>query len=919
MKSSIKTYSALSVFLLYASLAISQFSVNGKIINSTNEALPSATVVILNTQDSTFVGFGLSDDTGFFELTNIAIGKYSVQVSYLGYEQWDQKIDLTGSLDLGKIVLKSSSNKIQEIVVKGETTPIEIKKDTLEYNANAFTTQENDVVEDLLRKMPGIEVESDGTIVAQGEEVEKVLVDGKEFFGDDPKIATKNLPAKAIDKIKFYDRQSDQSEFTGIDDGERTKTMDLSLKEEYKKGYFGNVGGGLGTDERYELKGSINRFDKKLQASLLGNFNNINEQGFSTTDYFNFMSRAGGGRGRNSGLQINNGLSDGFVTTASGGLNLNYEFNPRSKLNVSYFLNNIDNDIAQSSIREYFLEEDNELFQNESSNQSNANTSHRLQLEWDYEIDSTQDLRVRLTGNLSDGSIINTANTTVTTKLTSATPSNQTTATTLSESDESSIGGNLNYRKKISAKKRIISFSGSINDTDQSDFSDVISESLLFDDPSNPTTDRLEQIADQSNANGNYSLRTSYVEPIGGGKYLEAFYNFRNFSTDLDRIVDDISNDVSINNEALSIAYNRDFWYHRYGLSLQWNTETTSMNFEGALQSSVLDGTIIDENLDIRNDNIAFLPRASIRHELESGARVNLRYSTSVNEPSLEQLQPIVDNSDPLNIYIGNPDLQTEYRHRLRLNFIKFDQFNFRSLFAFINMTYSRNKITNQTSFDDRFRQITTPVNVKDDFSISGRVSYGSPIRKLGIKYRLTTSSSYDNSIVFINAVENDVNRYRANLGWTLENRNKDYFDISIGTNWTYNVNTFSESNQSSQSFLNQSYNSRLAINTFKNWSIESVFDIQVFDEQDFGEALNIPIWTASISHFLLNRRLELKLKIFDILNQNQGLNRSSTLNYVENEEVVSLGRFAMLSALYQLKGMGGSNNKSSNKRMIRF
>ena len=325
------------LLLLFASVAISQssYDLEGVVLGDDEAPLMSATVVLLNQADSTLLSFGLTDDKGRFKIMDVAQGKVIMQVTFLGYEQQSIPIDINESFNpkLPAIQLSKAEYALEEVEITGEHVPIVVKKDTLEYNAAAFETQPNEVVEDLLRKLPGVEVDSDGTITAQGEEVQNVTVDGKKFFGEDPTIATRNLPADAIDKVQIFDKRSDIAEFSGMDDGEREKTINLELKEDRRKGQFGTVEAGYGTDSRYKGRLSLNRFSTKTQISAIGNFNNINEQGFSSRDFVSFMQGIGF-RNRGNGLAVNNGLSNGFVTTNAGGLNINHDIS--SKVDVTF-------------------------------------------------------------------------------------------------------------------------------------------------------------------------------------------------------------------------------------------------------------------------------------------------------------------------------------------------------------------------------------------------------------------------------------------------------------------------------------------------------------------------------------------------------------------------------------------------------
>ena len=907
---------ALAPFFTFAQ----SYSIQGVVMDENEEELQSATIVILSQIDSTMAGFALSGGNGKFIVRDLNEGEYQLQISFLGYEQYSEKVSIDGSLkeiDVNRIKLKPASNQIEEVVVKGETTPIEVKKDTIVYNANAFKTQPNDVVEDLLRQMPGVEVEDDGTIVAQGEQVEKVTVDGKDFFGNDPTIATKNLPAKAIDKVEFFDKKSDRAEFSGVDDGERTKTMNLELKENYKKGFFGNteIGGGYenGTEEtRYKLRGNLNRFSKKSQLSIIGNLNNINEQGFSTGDYFSFMSSMGnigrrGGRQGNSGISLNQGLSDGYVDTGAGGINFNYDLSSKTEVNLSYFINDIVSDVASQTTRETFINESRSFFTNDVLFQNSENKSHTINLRVKQEIDSTQDIRLQSSLKINDGilrsnelsenineggALANTGNTNYQSQANQITPS-----------------GSLLYRKRLgNSMPWIVTLEGTLNTTDNDVNGDLNSDNDFA--PSDPSMD-LRQIllqeqleSDDENA---YRIDATLTQPIGNRQFLDYSFRRSNTSNDVATDVYDIENLERLFNTQLSTRYTRDYSYNRYGLSWQMEGDNSSLTLGTYLQQSQLDGEIFNIETPIDNSNLAILPTARYRYEIDRGHNFSIRYNTSINQPTLEQLQPVLDVTDPLNLYIGNPDLEVEYRHNLRLNYIKWDQFNFSSLFAFMTINYSRNNIINQTSIDENLVQRTSPINVSDDLTVRTNLTYSRPLRSLGTKLKLFTSNTYQNSIQFINTTKNDVNRYNTSAGFTLENRNKDNYSISGTARWTYNTNTYSENPEQNLSFLNHSYKIGTRLDAIKSWSFASDIDIRHYSEQNFSPEETIPIWTASISkYFLDGDKGEFRISAYDLLNQNQSINRISNENYVQNENINTLGRYFMASFLYSFTSAGG-------------
>ncbi len=907
------------LFLIYILFSACSFLsgqvITGTVVGDSDQGLVSASTVLLSKADSTFVNFGLTNDQGQFLLENKNKKKELIlQVTYLGYKQYSKEISLDSDedLDLGKITLESESQKIDEVTVEGERIPIKVNKDTVIYDANAFKVQPNDVVEDLLRKMPGIEVESDGTIIAQGEEVQSILVDGKEFFGNDPKVATKNLPAEAVDKVEVYDKMSDKAEFTGIDDGEREKTMNLELKESHKNGMFGNARVGYGTENRYDGGLSLNRYSTNTQLSLLANLNNINQQGFSVNDYVSFMGASGGGMrriSRNSELPISQGLSNGFVRTSSGGVNLNHDFSDKIELRSSYLITDVNNDIASNSTVENFGGRVDNFISRDTSFQNNQNQNHRINVILDIEPDSSQEIRLNTTLRFSDSELLS---------RNEAGIFSGDVLRTFSDVDynsfgkSNSLGGQMSYRKKFGrVAKRIISLEAGYNNSTD-DLRKLPSSITRYFQSGLPDLEIL-QLQLEDNDENDYNIDAAYIEPLGNKQFLELSFSRENYDAGLVQDVYDQLVTGAPLIDSLSTAYTRDYRYDQYALAYYRAWESTDLTIEGGLQRSIFGG--YDQVDSIQRNNLNFLPRISLMQNWSNGSRSRFNYNTRVREPGLTQLQPILDNSDPQNVYIGNQDLVNEYNHTLRINFIDFDQFSFSSWFVFLTATYTRNKIVNQTIFDDQFRQITKPVNVRDEWTLLSNVSYSRPIRKLGIKMRLNTRFNYRNSIAFINAQQNDVDIISPNINLTLENRDKDKYDLIVGTTYGYSITNYSEDGDRNRSFLNRNYFVDMTWTPHNSWEFGSRIDIDYFDQEGVAESQVVPIWRAHVKRFFGDdRRVGLELSIFDILDRNNGIEQSADINNFSYSEINSLGRYAMCKLIYSLRSSG-----AQGRRIIRM
>jgi len=701
-----------------------QSTIKGVIVDEEQAPLSAATVVLMQQSDSLLVSFGITDNAGSFLIKKVEPGDYILQVTYIGYENYSKPFHLPKGekeKDFGNVLLGAVSENLEEVVVAAEHIPTQMSNDTIIYNADAFKTREGAVVEDLLKKLPGIEVDRDGNIKAQGENVQKVYVDGKEFFGDDPKIATKNLPADAVDKVQVYDKPSDMAEFTGIDDGQEAKTINLELKDGKKKGYFGNVSAGYGTEDRFESKFNVNRFGKKAQISAIGRANNVNEQGYSFNDYLSFMGGIGAMMGAGGEINIGSddipidfGRGDGFTNSGSGGLNFNYDIGKKTDLHVSYFYNRMKTIRDRAAFRENLLGE--KSFDSEEEELTTSrNAGHRINLNLKSEIDSFQQIRLRANTAFTD--VLRESNLSSRTYDFDRGLENDAKRIFSNDGNNTTLNATMIYRRRFRKVGRVISAEGAIGMQDQDRLGDLISvTSFRPDDPLFKTIDSLQQLQFNDGQQKDYRLQLTYTEPLSKKSFLQFRYSRRNYNNNSNREFFDVLGREERLNELLSNRFNRDYSYDQSGLSLQHNEKNMNLNIAANWQHATLGGTLASET-QVPNQSFDFvLPRLRFNYNFKPSRRVSFSYSTATREPTIEQLQPIVDNTNPLNTYIGNPNLVPEYQHKFRLNFHDFDQFNFTSFFASLRTTYTNNKITTAQSIDSLFRRTTTPLNVRKDW-----------------------------------------------------------------------------------------------------------------------------------------------------------------------------------------------------------
>lgn len=914
----------LSLCLIVTSLSwlagqTGKLRINGTVVDSSATPLVGATVTLMHAADSVLAGFATTQADGGFLIGRLKKDNYLLRITYIGYENHSQLIELKKEVDLGPIQLAEESEILKEVLVKGDRVPVVINGDTIEYNADAFKTQPNAVVEDLLKRLPGVEVERDGTVRAQGEQVNQILVDGKEFFGTDPKVATKNLPADAIDKVQVFNRKSDRSEFSGVDDGQRQKTINLELKEDKKKGAFGRVTGGGGTDERYYGKANINRFAPDRQLSLIGTINNINEQGFSMNDYFNFsggmqrmMSGGSGGirielNSEDMAIPIDQGNNNGLFTTWAGGLNFNNEFSKKLEVGGSYFFSQLNQDIRKRVRSENYLA-DRTLITEENSLQSTERSNHRLNVNLRYRPDSLQEIRFRT--NLSFNQTDYQRSKDSQTSLGTGVLENTGKSDYFSEGQNTLLNGSLTYRRKLGRPGRTFSLGldYGITDRQSNGVVDALNQFGLS-NPNSMTSDTLNQENDQANQRFSYGINTSFTEPLGKREFLEANYSFSNYNEDSDRTVFDLfgpAMESRLLNDQLSFKYDNLYTYHRGGFNFRLNRKKFNFSTGISLQESILRGELLPQDVEIRQSYVNLLPNLRWSYNMSMANRLSFDYDAFVREPDIRQLQPTVNNSDPLNIYEGNPNLRPEYNNNFRLSYNSYDQITLSSFFAFINFTYTDQTITNAVSFDERLVRTIKPINLKDNQRYQANFSYSSPFRPLQLRTNISTDLSYNQAFTLVGDQINRTRRYRVRPGLRLENRFKEKFDLAVGAKIGFNETRYDLNKAFDQSFINQTYFADLTIPLPAGFNFNSTLDYDLYRDRGEGFNQDIAVLNFSLKKFFMpSKQLELKLMVFDALNQNIGINRMAEQNFLIDERIESLGRYFMLSLTYNLSAFG--------------
>lgn len=907
----------MSRIVLFFVLVLTSFGLNaqthavkGIIHDKDKLSIIGAVAVVLQPVDSVMVGFAATDNDGLFKIDGLKAGDYLLQLTYIGFGTIERKITLKPEvqlLDLGIITMLEEGEYLKAVEISAEYIPIKVTKDTLEYNADAFKTLPNAVVEDLLKRLPGVEVESDGSIKVKGEDVKAVTVNGKDFFGSDPKMATKNLPANAVKKVQVYERQSKTSEFTGISDGNEEMVINLELRNNIQNGVFGNIMGGYGTDQRYESKAMLNNFGENTQISVLGQANNVNNTGIDVSDYMTMRGSSGGGGGmgrfgNTSGVPLSFGRNNtGDTKAITAGLNLNQNLSVKNKMTFSYYLTRNKTDLQQASLTNSFLPSGN-LISNDSYNSIGKNLNHFFNTNIELKLDSSTEATIKgsLTLNSKD-SRLNQMDTTFTNRNLLLTLANLNDQYNSNNGDGNNYSASVSLRRRLNKPGRTITldgaFGGSENDNIDRILSKVYGGDLVL-------NDSLSVFQDQNlnSANSNYSFGVNYTEPLSGTVFLIANASRKNNQADqikefLDLNPDELSQS-GVLNEILSRTFDNSFVYNTAGLNLRMNKSRYSATFGVDFQNSNLQGIpSIGEEVNRKFNH--FLPKATL--DLDK-LRIRMYYSTSVREPSVDQLQPILDNTNPLRPYQGNPDLVPEYRHNLRLTYNFFDQFNFRGLFANVRLGYVKNKISTASVLDpETFIQKQTPVNTSGERTLGTSLNFTSPINSIGAKFRTGINSSLISGVSFINGIANDIDRWTNGVNVILENKSKKNWDGSISSRWSFNNNLYKENSSQNSNFVNQTYTGSLAWFAGKGWTIDTNMDYYIYGAGSFGESTDVKLWQASVSKTFLNDKLTAKLRVFDILNQNQGVNRTASETQISESISNTIGRYVMLNLTYSL------------------
>jgi hypothetical protein len=898
-------------------------TIKGIIQDTSSVGMGGATVMLLTPKDSSLINFSRANDKGVFEFKNVKNANYILKVSYVGYFPYQQLLSPSTSetADLGGVKIKPISKELLEVVVRTAKAPLSIRGDTVEYDASTFKVPPGSTVEDLLRRLPGIQLDADGNIKAQGKDVKNVYVDGKTFFGGDAKAATKNLGAETISKVQVFNEKSEQSKLTGIDDGKKEKSINLELKEEFKKGSFGKMTIAAGTQDRWALRGNYNRFNKKEQMSAIGYGNNINETGVNWDDYgdfkgnssFNFENDDFGFSSGNrfyyftddiGGIPRNSFNGKGFTQNAGSGLNYNYT-HKKTKLNTSYFYNQTRLALDQFTNKQTFLK-DGSFFNKDTANKADFRGNHRVNFRWEEMVDSSNTIVTKADMRFTNSNVVDDQ----TQRFFNGNElQNRLKIDNAIISNSFNANASLIFRHKYKLKKGrnfAASIGVGLGGSDGTENLYSINRFLV-------AKTFTEQVRSQNNINENNSILLKgsllFVEPFSKRIKLESFYNFTTNNQNVGR---GAFNGVNQERryDSLSTYFTNRITYNRVGTTLRYAHEGINVALGVAAQNNELDGKQALEKggsitKSINKNFFAITPNLDINIELKNNASLNGGYNYSQNVPQLSDLQPVVNNNNPFFITEGNPNLTPERFHGANLGFYKFDQATFANFNLGMNYKYYESQIIYTQTIDSRFVTRTRPENIGGGQTLSGYTYIGFPIVKTKLTVNLNGNMNFSNTPTFINGVQNETDSKNTyiNFGFTFTpGKNKLILDFNHGlgiTNIKYSIDQ-----AQNQRLFTQYIRSSLKWNFAKKLFLETNLDYNLSENDRFNFSRKVAIWNASVRRLLTkDNKLEVRLAAFDLLNQNVSIRQNSSINFVSQEIAPTLSRYFMLSLSYNVRG----------------
>lgn len=909
------------LMILFSPMAFAQQSgvnVTGSVVEQGNDTpIEQATVRLLNVKDSAMVRGVVSARNGSFTLKNVKKGSYLLHITFIGYDPLYQPLQITGKknpVNVGKLELSDGAIELGEAVVIGKAPEVTVRNDTVEYNADSYKVTEGSVLEDLLKKMPGVEVDSEGKITVNGKEVKKVMVDGKEFFSDDPKVASKNLPAKMIDKLQVLDKKSDMAQMTGFDDGEEETVINLTVKPGMKQGWFGNAYGGYGSKDRYEGNAMVNRFVNNDQITFMGGANNTNNMGFSDLASTMFSGMGGGG-GRRGGF----GAGSGITSSGNAGLNFSKEFKPdKLTLGGNTRYSHSDNDARSKSDRQNILPGDSSSYDNSEAMSRTKSDNFGVDFRLEWKPDTMTQLIFRpsfsfshsMNDNFSDATTLDNERDTVNTNKSS----------NYSESNGYNLNASIDFSRKLNNKGRV--FSATLSGGNSDSYSDGMNRSdiVYFNQTDALKNSIIDQRSRYDNKGFNYRAYVSWVEPIGHNNFIQATYSISQRKQEALKNVynQDADGIYNVLDSAYSQSYRNNFISQRASLSFKSQRAkfnyTIGLNLDPSYSSS--ENFVGDTTLSkITRKVVNLSPMAQFNYMFDKRTNLRIMYNGRTSQPSMTQLQPVADISDPTNITIGNPDLNPRYTNNVFIRFQQFTPEKQRAFMIMANGSYIINDIVSYTSYNQETGvKTTTYKNVNGNYSGNVRMMLNTPLKNKKFSINSMTMASFANSNGYINEEKNTNRNLILSERGGIDFRSS-YLDLGVNGNIRYNATSNSLQKENNQNTFNYGAGSYTTIYLPLNFKIES--DVNWSTNSGYGDGFkqNEVLWNASASKsFLKNNQGTLRFKIYDILQQRSNISRSITASYIQDSEYNTLGSYFMVHFIYRFSIFKGGASASDVK-----
>ena len=898
------------------------------IVTDSNERIPvtGATVSIYLQKDSAkkYILTTLTNVSGGFELTGIATGSYFFEISSIGYQNLKRPVMLNDSIkDMGLLSFTKQGKDLADVTIISTAPPVIQKGDTTQFSASQYKVNPDATTEDLVKKMPGITVAKDGTVTAQGEQVKKITIDGKDFFGDDASAALKNLPSEVVDKIQVFDKLSDQAQLTGFDDGNSVKAMNITTKSGIKNSQFGRAYAGYGTHDRYAAGGNISFFNGNRRISLVGNFNNINQQNFGSQDLLGVSSNTGansGGGGRGGGANTDNftiGQASGISKTNAFGINYSNQLGKKLTITGSYFFNNSHNTNESVVNTETFSTPKN-LFSIQKSNKLTNNTNHRINLRLEYKIDSSNSIFIIPSINFQNN------NSTTLAALQNFYGANDSVNTSLNRNTLDrqgyNIRNNVMYRHSFAKRGRTISVGLNTTFTKNDGTSITDAEYRFF--KNGFVTDSLQQQLYDNTTNGHtIGGSIAYTEPVGKKAQIQIDYNpsIQKNQANQEAFSYD-GQKYSMFDSTLSNKFNNTVTTNNAGINYRYSkSKDEQLSFGANIQNAKLESQrIFPVASSVNQSFFSLLPNAQWRKKFSTNSNIRLFYRASTNFPSVNQLQDVVNLTNPLRVSSGNPELKQSYTNLVSARYSYTNSKTSKSFFANLFLQTAadyistaiyiaqNDSIIQQGIVLKKGSQLTKPVNLVGYKSLRTFFTYSMPVKSLKTVINLNAGFTYAKLPGLVNYTTTITNNYTYNAGVVLASNISEYIDFNVSYTANFNNATTISTTSSSNKYVNQTAGVQLNLLDRKGWFIKNDLTGQSYTGLSAGLNQSFWLWNAAIGKKILKYQAgEIKLSVFDLLKQNQSIVRTVTGAYIEDVQSQVLQQYFMLTFTYNLKNFG--------------